>query len=198
MTKAISLAVDSVMSTDKVLNHAFNFISLCAQQPLDLELLINYVVNMEKEKDGSAGSKLADRDIISLRIQESSLILIEKDESSVFVRVHQVVRDAIQKKIAEKYLEIVHFEVLRGVITSFDQYTVDNGLTGHEESVTKSFHLVHLVPHLECLRTEIDERISEVKKSSTIRVKYFLHYFLYFFLHFLFFIFLTSHIIFLR
>ncbi|XP_068736191.1 uncharacterized protein [Montipora capricornis] len=89
MTKAISLAVDSVMSTDKVLNHAFNFISLCAQQPLNLELLINYVVNKEKENDGSAGSKLADADIISLRIQESSLILIEKDESSVFVRVHQ-------------------------------------------------------------------------------------------------------------
>ena len=175
MTKAISLAVDSVMSTDKVLNHAFNFISLCAQQPLNLELLINYVVNKEKENDGSAGSKLADADIISLRIQESSVILIEKDESSVFVRVHQVVRDAIQRKIAENYLEIVHFEVLHGVITSFYQYTVDNGLQGHKESVTKSFHLV---PHLKCLITEIDEHISEVKKSNKIRVKYFPHYFL--------------------
>ena len=175
MTKAISLAVNSVMSTDKVLNHAFKFISLCAQQPLNLELLINYVVNKEKENDGSAGSKLADADIISLRIQESSLILIEKEESSVFVRVHQVVRDAIQRKIAENYLEIVHFEVLHGVITSFYQYTVDNGLTGHEESVTKSFHLV---PHLKCLITEIDEHISDVKKSNKIRVKYFPHYFL--------------------
>ena len=38
MTAAISLAVDSVMSSDKVLNHAFHFISLCAQQPLNLEL----------------------------------------------------------------------------------------------------------------------------------------------------------------
>ena len=104
MTKAILLAVDRVMSTDKVLNHAFNFISLCNQQPLNLELLINYVMNMEKEKDGSAGSEVADAYIIGLKIQESSLILIEKEESSVFVRVHQVVRDAIQKKIAEKYL----------------------------------------------------------------------------------------------
>ena len=175
MTKAISLALNSVMSTDKVLNHAFNFISLCAPQPLNLELLINYVVNKERENDGSAGSKLADADIISLRIQESSLILIEKDESSVFVRVHQVVRDAIQKKIAENYLEIVHFEVLHGVITSFYQYTVDNGLPGHEESVTKSFHLV---PHLKSLITEIEEHISEVKKSNKIRVKYFPIYFL--------------------
>ncbi|XP_068705663.1 uncharacterized protein [Montipora foliosa] len=175
MTKAISLAVNSVMSTDKVLNHAFNFISLCAQQPLNLELLINYVVNKEKKNDGSAGSELADADIISLKIQESSLILIEKDESSVFVRVHQVVRDAIQKKIAEKYLEIVHIEVLYGVITSFYQYTVDNGLTGYEESVTKSFHLVS---HLKCLITEIEEHISEVKKNNKIRVKCFPRYFL--------------------
>ncbi|XP_068736187.1 uncharacterized protein [Montipora capricornis] len=175
MTKAISLAVDSVMSTDKVLNHAFNFISLCAQQPLNLELLINYVVNKEKKNDGSAGSKLADADIIGLRIQESSLILIEKVESSVFVRVHQVVRDAIQKKIAEKYLQIVHFEVLHGVITSFYQYTVDNVLTGHEKSVTKSFHLV---PHLKCLITEIEEHISEFKTNNKIRVKYSTHYFL--------------------
>ena len=175
MTKAISLTVNSVMSTDKVLNHAFNFISLCAQQPLNLELLINYVVNKEKENDGSAGRKLADADIISLRIQESSLILIEKDESSVFVRVHQVVRDAIEKKIAENYLEIVHFEVLHGVITSFYQYTVDNGLTGHEESVTKGSHLV---PHLKCLITEIKEHISEVKEGHKMRVKYFPRYFL--------------------
>ncbi|XP_068705643.1 uncharacterized protein [Montipora foliosa] len=175
MTKAISLAVTSVMSTDKVLNHAFKFISLCAQQPLNLELLINYVVNKEKENDGSAGSELADADIISLRIQESSLILIEKDESSVFVCVHQVVRDAIEKKIAENYLDIVHFEVLHGVITSFYQYTVDNGLTSHEESVTKSSHLV---PHLKCLITEIEEHISEVKEVNKIRVKYFPRYFL--------------------
>ena len=175
MTQAISLAVDSVMSTDKVLNHAFNFISLCAQQPLNLELLINYVVNKEKKNDVSAGSELADADIISLRIQESSLILIEKDESSVFVRVHQVVRDAIQRKIAENYLEIVHFEVLHGVITSFYQYTVDNGLQGHEEFVTKSFHLM---PHLKCLITEIEEHISEGKESNKIRVKYFPRYFL--------------------
>ncbi|XP_068705665.1 uncharacterized protein [Montipora foliosa] len=175
MTKVILLTVDMVMSTDKVLNHTFNFISLCAQQPLNLELLIKYVMNMEKEKDGSAGSEVAYADIIGLRIQESSLILIEKEESSVFVRVHQVVRDAIQKKIAEKCLQIVHFEVLHGVITSFYQYTVDNGLTGHEESVTKSSHLV---PHLKCLITEIEEHISEIKKSNKIRVKYFPHYFI--------------------
>ncbi|XP_068737766.1 uncharacterized protein [Montipora capricornis] len=171
MTKVILLTVDMVMSTDKVLNHAFNLISLCAQKPLNLDLLINYVMNMEKEKNGSAGSELADADIIGLRIQESSLILIKKEESSVFVRVHQVVRDAIQKKIAEKYLEIVHFEgtVLPEIINSFYQFTVDKGL-GDEGSVTKSFHLV---PHLKCLITEIEKHISEFRKSNELRVQYF-------------------------
>ena len=174
MTKAISLAVNSVMSTDKVLNHAFNFISLCAQQPLNLELLINYVLNVEKENDGSAGSELDDADIIGLRIQESSLILIEKDDSGVFVRVHQITRNAIQKKVAENCSEIVHFEVLHGVITSFYQFTVDEGLD-HSDAVAKS---LHLVPHLKWLITEIEEHISEVKKSNKLRVKYFPQYFL--------------------
>ncbi|XP_068705672.1 uncharacterized protein [Montipora foliosa] len=176
MTKVILLTVDMVMSTDKVLNHAFNFIYLCAQQPLNLELLINYVMNMEEEKNGSAGSKLADADIISLRIQESTLILIKKEESSVIVRVHQVVRDAIQKKIDERYLEIVHFKltVLPEIITSFYQFTVDKGLND-ECCVTKSSHLV---PHLKCLITEIEDHISEVRKSNELRVQYFPNEFL--------------------
>ena len=174
MTRAILLAVDNVMSTDKVLNHAFKFISLCAQQPLNLELLINYVLNVEKENDGSAGSELADADIISLRIQESSLILIEKGESGVFIRVHQITINTIQKKVAENYSEIVHFEVLPGVITSFCQFIVDKGLD-RQDSVAKS---LHLVPHLKCLIPEVEEHISEVRKGNKLKVKYFPHYFL--------------------
>ena len=174
MTTAISLAVDSVMSTDIILNHAFHFISLCAQQPLHLELLVNYVLNIEKENNGSAGNELDDADIIGLRIQESSLILIEKDESSFFVRVHQVVKDTIQKKIAENCSETVHFEILLEVITSFYQFTIHKELDD-EHFVTKSWHLI---PHLKCLITEIEEQISEVRKDDKLRVKYFPHYFL--------------------
>ena len=174
MTTAISLAVDSVMSTDRILNHAFHFISLCAQQPLNLELLINYVLNIEKESDGSAGNELDDADIIGLRIQESSLILIERDESSFFVRVHQVVKDAIQKKLTENCSEIVNFEVLSEVITSFYQFTIRKRLND-EHFATKS---CHLIPHLKCLITEIEKHISQVRKSDTLRMKCFPHYFL--------------------
>ncbi|XP_068737135.1 uncharacterized protein [Montipora capricornis] len=174
MTTVISLAVDSVMSTERILNPAFNFISLCAHQPLNLDLLINYVLNVEKKNNGSAGNELDDADIIGLRIQESSLILIEKDESSVFVRVHQVAKDAIRKKIAGNCSEIVHFEVLLGVITSFYQFTVDKGLD-HQDSVAKN---LCLVPHLKCLITEIEERIPEFGKSKKLRVQYLPDYFL--------------------
>ena len=43
MTAAITLAVQNAMSSDKVLNHTFHFLSLFSQQPLNLELVINYI-----------------------------------------------------------------------------------------------------------------------------------------------------------
>ncbi|XP_068752153.1 uncharacterized protein [Montipora capricornis] len=51
MTTAISLAVEDAMSSDKVLKHAFDFISLCGEQPLNLDLVIKYILNIAKQSD---------------------------------------------------------------------------------------------------------------------------------------------------
>ncbi|XP_068703615.1 uncharacterized protein [Montipora foliosa] len=179
MTAAISLAVDRVMSSDKVLNHAFHFISLCAQQPLNLELLINYVLNFQNKNDSSAADELNDADIVGLRIRKSSLFLLEEDGSDVFVRVHGIVRDVIQRKVAEKYLETENLKVLDGVITSFYQFAFDKGLFSLD-SVTKS---LHLVAHLRCLIMDIvnameAEDISKLSKNNNLSVKYYPHYFI--------------------
>ena len=179
MTAAISLAVDRVMSSDKVLNHAFHFISLCAQQPLNLELLINYVLNFQNKNDSSAADELNDADIVGLRIRKSSLFLLEEDGSDVFVLVHRIVRDVIQRKIAEEYLETENFKVFDGVMKSFYQFAFDKGLFSLD-SVTKS---LHLVAHLRCLVMEIvnameAENISKLGKSNNLSVKYYPHYFI--------------------
>ena len=179
MTAAISLAVDRVMFRDKVIKHAFHFISLCAHQPLNLELLINYVLNFQRKNDGSAADDLNDADIVGLTIRKNSLFLLEEDVNDVFVRVHRVVRDVIQGKITEEYSETERFEVLDVVILSFYQFAVHQGL-GDLDSVSKS---LHLVPHLKCLMTETLKdmdvgAIFKVRKSCNLSVKYYPHYFI--------------------
>ena len=127
MTTAISLAVDNAMSSDKVLNHTFGFISLCGQQPLNLDLVIKYILNVENESDGSGLDASADKDIIGLRIRKSSLLLVEEDESGVYVQVHQIVRNVTKTRI-KKYLEAQYFQIIHRGITSFSQFIDEKNL----------------------------------------------------------------------
>ena len=151
MTTAISLAVDDAMSSDKVLNHTFGFISLCGQQPLNLDLVINYILNVENESDGSGLDASADKDIIGLRIRKSSLLLVEEDESGVYVQVHQIVRNVTQTRI-KKYSEAQYFQIIHRGITSLGQF-IDEKNLDKKDTISKSFQLV---PHLKCLITKIE------------------------------------------
>ena len=90
MTAAITLAVKNAISSDKVLNHTFSFLSLCSQQPLNLEIVVNYIRN--------ADEKLKDEDMIRMRIQRSQLLLIEEDDCDVYIRIHRIVRNVIKSE----------------------------------------------------------------------------------------------------
>ncbi|XP_068723484.1 uncharacterized protein [Montipora capricornis] len=171
MTTAISFAVDNAMSSDKVLYHAFSFISLCGQQPLNLDLVIKYILNVESENDRSGLDEFADEDIIGLRIRKSSLLLLEEDESGVHVQVHQIVRNAIQTRI-KKFSEAQYFQIIHWGITSFNQF-IDKKNLDDVDSISNSFQLV---PHLKCLITEIEgvfsvDDLSEVMKNTNLSVK---------------------------
>ncbi|KAL9962134.1 hypothetical protein ACROYT_G031210, partial [Oculina patagonica] len=87
MTTAITLAVETLMTSDKVLGHAFSFLSVCAPQPLCLDVLINYILKADDD--------IEDKDLIGMKIQRCSLLLLEEEESGVCIRVHQVVYDVI-------------------------------------------------------------------------------------------------------
>ena len=60
MTTAISLAVETMASFDKILSHVFTFLSLCAMQPVHLDLVIDYLLAADKEMET--------REVISLRV----------------------------------------------------------------------------------------------------------------------------------
>ena len=176
MTTAISLAVDDEMSSDKVLNHTFDCISLCGQQPLNLDLVIKYILNVENESDGSGLDASADKDIIGLRIRKSSLLLVEEDESGVYVQVHQIVRNVTQTRI-KKYSEAQYFQIIHRGITSFSQF-IDEKNLDKKDTISKSFQLV---PHLKCLITKI-EMVFNVPDLSKVNlnVKDYPNYFISF------------------
>ena len=179
MTTAIALAVEKSMSSDRGLKHAFNVISLCAPQPLNLEIVTSYIQKAEENSDVNTGGDLKDKDVISLRIRKSSLLLLEEDSGEVYVRIHQVVRDVIQR-LVKQYSETERFEVVHVSILSLNQFIVDMEA---DDYTAKGFRL--LVPHLRFLLMQIEaifkeNDLSEVIKNSTFNFKDYPSYFISF------------------
>ena len=179
MTTAIALAVEKSMSSDRGLKHAFNVISLCAPQPLNLEIVTSYIQKAEENSDVNTGGDFKDKDVISLRIRKSSLLLLEEDSGEVYVRIHQVVRDVIQPLI-KQYSETERFEVVHVSILSLNQFEVDREA---DDFSAIGFRL--LVPHLRFLLMQIEaifkeNDLSEVIKNSTFNLKDYPSYFISF------------------
>ena len=81
MTTAIALAVEKSMSSDRVLRHAFNVISLRAAQPLNLDIVTNYVQKAEDKSDMNTKGEFNGKVVIGFRIRKSSLLLLEEDNN---------------------------------------------------------------------------------------------------------------------
>ena len=172
MTTAIALAVEKSMSSDKVLKHAFNVISLCAPQPLNLDIVINYIQKAEENSDVNARGEFKDKDVIGLRIRKSSLLLLEEDNGEVYVRIHQVVRDVIQGLI-EQHSETERFEVVHVSILSLNQFRVDRKVDLND---CTAYGFRSLVPHLRFLSMQIEaifkeNDVSEAFKNSIFNLK---------------------------
>ena len=168
MTAAITLAVKDAMSSDKVLNHTFNFLSVCSQQALNLEIVLNYIRNADEE--------FKDDDMIRMRIQRSQLLLLEEDDNDVYIRVHQVVRNVIKSE-TKSYSEDENLKIGHGAITSFYQF-IDHHLSDDLGCVVNSRHVV---PHLKSLSTEIQgtynrEEIAQVDEDFTLNIRHFPDY----------------------
>ena len=181
MTAAITLAVENVMSSDKVLNHTFRFISLCAQEPLNLEIVIDYILNLEQENIPRVDNELKDKDTIRRRIRKSSLVLIKEEDNDVFIRLHQVVRDVIETETRNSS-ESQHLEVLHGAIESFHQFTEDYQLTTSDLRLIENSHVA---PHLRSLIENIENAYSkgdtpQLVKNIGFNTSYYPDYFVNF------------------
>ena len=144
MTKAITLAVETLMRSDKFQKHLFTFLALCAPRPLNVDIAVSYIMNAHEEFDE------ADKELIRMRLKRSSLLLFQDDEGGCFVRLHQVVHDAI-KTVTKEYAESQTDEVVSGVITSFNEFIC---ATPPEN---KRLNTRHIAPHLKTLTMVTDK-----------------------------------------
>ncbi|XP_044175301.1 uncharacterized protein LOC122958450 [Acropora millepora] len=167
MTTAIALAVEKGMLSDRVLKHAFNIISLCAPQPLNLDIVTNYIQKVEENSDMNKEGEFNDKNVIALRISKSSLLLLEEDNGEIYVRIHQVVRDVIQRLIKQHW-ETQGFEVVHVSILSLNQFIVDRKT---DDYTAKEFRLV--VPHLRFLSKKVEAIFKENESSEAIKNKIF-------------------------
>ena len=144
MTKAITLAVETLMRSDKFQKHLFTFLALCAPRPLNVDIAVSYIMNAHEEFDE------AEKELILMRLKRSSLLLFQDDEGGCFIRLHQVVHDAI-KTVAKEYTESQTDEVVSGVITAFNEFIV---ATPPEN---KRLNTRHIAPHLKALTIVTDK-----------------------------------------
>ena len=179
MTTAIALAVEKSMSSDRVLKHAFNVISLCAPQALNLDIVTNYVQKAAENSDMNAEGEFKDKDVIGLRIRKSSLLLLEEDNGEVYIRIHLVVRHVIQRFIKQHW-ETQHFQVVHVFILSLNQFIVDRKTDDYNAN---GFRL--LVPHLRFLSKQLEASFKENDlfegiKNKTFNLKNYSTYFIAF------------------
>ena len=167
MTTAITLAVEKSMSSDRILNHGFNVISLCAPQPLNLDIVTNYVQKAAENSDMNTEGEFKDKDEIGLRIRNSSLLLLAEDNGEIYIRIHLVVRHVIQRLIKQQW-ETQRFKVLHVFILSLNQFIVDRKTDDYTANV---FRL--LVPHLRFLSKQVEACFKENDSSKAITNKIF-------------------------
>ena len=153
MTAATTLAVENAMMSDEIVGHTFALLSLCSADPLSLEIVSNYISGMDEQA--------ADKEEICLNLKRCSLVLFEEDESGAFIRVHQIVHDAIKTVMKDHQEPRDSNQIINTAAASFSQF-----ITAIPEHIKTYSDTIHLIPHLKALIIVIESLFSEKKHSS--------------------------------
>ena len=132
MTSATKLAVKNAMLSDKIIDQTFTLLSLCSSQPLSLDIVNSYIIKVDEQA--------ADKESICMRIKRCSLVLFEEDQDVAFIRVHQVVHDAIKNLVKEQSEKQKLHQTANAAVTSFCQFFPEYNRQ-YEDTI-------HILPHL--------------------------------------------------
>ena len=160
MTEATTLAVKEMVASDKVIDHTFRFLSFCAPQPLSLDVVISYILNVDEE--------LQNKEMIVIRVQRCSLILLEEEDSGVYIGVHQVVRDVIQT-VMKDFPESLHYEAVNGAVNAFNQFIDDTLPENQWLDTDTAVQRKRISPHLKVFISIIENLLSKANISQVVK-----------------------------
>ena len=149
MTAATTLAVENAMMSDKIVGHTFALLSLCSADPLSLEIVFSYISRVDEQA--------ADKELICLNLKRCSVVLFEEDESGAFIRVHQVVHDAIKTVMKDHQEPRDSSQIINTAAASFSQFSI----TAIPEHIKTYSDTIHLIPHLKALIIVIESLFPE-------------------------------------
>ena len=155
MTAVTTMAVEREMNADKVMKHAFSFFAVCSPGLLRLDILTNYVLNVDKEQD---------KEEIRIRIQGSSLFLIEQRESSTYLRLHQVVFDSVKLLVKNSMRSDQEIRAVVAAVKSFNQF-IDETMPESWMNIYFASKHKHIVPHLKDLSASLARIVSNQEKN---------------------------------
>ena len=148
MTAATTLAVENAMMSDEIVDHTFALLSLCSADPLSVDIVFNYISRVDEQA--------ADKELICLNLKRCSLVLFEEDESGAFIRVHQIVHDAIKTAMKDHQEPRNSSLIINTAAASFSQFIT--AIPEHSKTYSDT---IHLIPHLKALIIVIEYLFSE-------------------------------------
>ena len=139
MTSATTLVVENAMLSDKTIDQTFTLLSLCSSQPLSLDIVNSVIIKVDEQAE--------DKESIHMTLKRCSLVLFDRDRA--FIRVHQVVHDAIKTVVMkdQSKKQMLH-RTANAAVTSFSQF-IDAFL----EDNRQYSNTIHIVPHLKAFIT---------------------------------------------
>ncbi|CAB4020221.1 Hypothetical predicted protein [Paramuricea clavata] len=136
--------------SDLVLKHAFTFLSYVSHEPLSLDIIVSYIVRVEKNSD---------EEDVRLQMRECSLILPSDNPKSVSILLHRVVLDSIQLYVAHDSEENGKSRVPLYVFQLLLEY---RGALAHETA---------LIPHLKAFCAKTKNLSSEILIPDSIKMR---------------------------
>nr|XP_058973091.1 uncharacterized protein LOC131799384 [Pocillopora verrucosa] len=163
MGEVTRLAVkEAIESTNVIIKYVFTLLFFCAPQPLSLEIVTNYIRNKAVEMD--------DEDAIRLKIQRCSLLLFHQEKNAFFIRIHQVVHDAI-RAVLKDYLKYDKLGAMKAAFMSFYQFVKDTR-RDHLSYLDTFAKYAQCIPHLESLIIQIKDIFSVEKTRNAAEIMF--------------------------
>ncbi|CAH3127574.1 unnamed protein product [Pocillopora meandrina] len=156
MTTATTLAVKEVMQSDRIIDHALSFLSLLSSQPLNVDIVVNYIVSVDEG--------IKDEEMIIMKLQRCSLILTHEDEFGSHIRVHQVVRDVV-KSLIKCHPESRLKKTFNSAVAAFNQFIDDKLPKESSDSILQSYALAL---HLKYFILSFENVLSKIVLSQIV------------------------------